>query len=174
MRGAGAPAGPVGRSIQSLLDRLDQALIIAAAIAAVLGALVLSESVFVRYFLRQSTDWQDETTVFLLVCSTCLSAPYVQSIRGHVAIEALSEILPPDVNRWRIALVDLASFGFCSFFAWKSWALFDEAWVDGQTTASSWGPPLWIPYVTMSLGMSLLTLRLALQTWSGFGGGSRA
>ncbi len=167
------PDGPLGRFVVALFDRLDRVLLVAAAIAAVLGALVLTESVVVRYLLRQSTDWQDETTVFLLVGSTFLSAPYVQSIRGHVAIEALAEILPARVNRWRVALVDLVSLAFCAFFAWKSWTLFDEAWVDGQTTSSSWGPPLWIPYATMATGMTLLTLRIALQAWLGLGGGRR-
>jgi TRAP-type C4-dicarboxylate transport system permease small subunit len=174
--GAGrlVPSGRFGAMASTALDLLDRVLLIAAAIAAVAGAIVLTESVIVRYVLKQSTDWQDETTVFLLVGSTFLSAPYVQSVRGHVGIEALAEILSPRANRWRVVLVDLASLAFCAFFAWKSWSLFDEAWVDGQTTSSSWGPPLWIPYITMSIGMTLLSLRIALQVWAGLGGGRRA
>lgn len=153
-----------GRAAASPLDWLDRILVCAAAIAALAGALVLSESVIVRYFLRQSTEWQDETTVFLLVGATFLSAPWVQAVRGHVAIEALAELLPASINRWRVAFVDFASSMFCAFFAWKSWSLFDEAWVEGQTTSSSWGPPLWIPYAAMAAGMSLLTIRLLAQT----------
>ncbi len=166
-------SGPLGVLTSTTLDLLDRVLLVAASIAAVMGALVLTESVFVRYLLKQSTDWQDETTVFLLVGSTFLSAPYVQSVRGHVGIEALAELLSPRANRVRQLLVDIASLAFCAFFAWKSWSLFDEAWVDGQTTSSSWGPPLWIPYVTMSIGMTLLSLRIALQVWLGAGGGQR-
>ena len=36
--------------------------------------------------------------------------------------------------------------------------------VDGQTTSSSWAPPLAIPYGLMALGMSLLSLQLLLQS----------
>jgi hypothetical protein len=38
-----------------------------------------------------------------------------------------------------------------------------EAWVDGQTSDSAWGPPLWIPYGLMSVGISLLVVQLLLQ-----------
>ncbi len=132
-------------------------------IAALAAALVLTSSVVSRYVMHASTDWQDETAVFCLVGATFLCAAYVQSLRGHVGIEALVTVLPAGVNRFRLLLVDAISLAFCLFFAWKSWALFHEAWVDGQTTSSSWAPPLSIPYGLMTVGMALLCLQLAMQ-----------
>jgi TRAP-type C4-dicarboxylate transport system permease small subunit len=134
-------------------------------VALVAAALVLTYSVVSRYLFKASTDWQDESAVFLLVGVSFLCAPYVQQQRGHIGIEALAAILPPAVNRIRRVLVDIACALFCGFFAWKSWLLLHEAWVDGQTTSSSWAAPLWIPYGLMALGMTLLTLQIALQLW---------
>jgi TRAP-type C4-dicarboxylate transport system permease small subunit len=35
--------------------------------------------------------------------------------------------------------------------------------VEGQTTTSTFAPPLWIPYGMMAFGMSLLALQLFVQ-----------
>ena len=135
--------------------------------ALLVASLVLTSSVLSRYFLEASTDWQDETAVFLLVGATFLASAFVQSIRGHVGIEAVSTFLPKGIDAARRIGVDAMCLAFCTLFAWKSWTLMREAWVDGMTTNSTWGPPLWIPYFLMSLGMTLLSLQILVQLVAG-------
>ena len=161
--------GALGRAT----DGLNRILTTFCALALVLASLILTYSVAVRYLFHEATYWQDEAAVFLIVGATFLSAAHVQARRGHVGIEALVEILPPWANRIRFVLVDVASLAFCCFFAWKSWSLFHEAWVDGQTSSSTWGPPLWIPYSTMAAGMTLVSLQIAMQIISFLTGRTR-
>jgi TRAP-type C4-dicarboxylate transport system permease small subunit len=142
---------------------INRALVFLGMVALLVASCVLTYSVVSRYVMQASTDWQDEAAVFCLVGATFLCAAFVQSLRGHVGIEAVSGLLSASVNAWRQVFVDLMSAAFCTFFAWKSWALFHEAWVEQQTTSSSWAPPLWIPYGLMAAGMSLLGLQLAVQ-----------
>ena len=132
-------------------------------LALLAASLVLTSSVVTRYLFKSSTDWQDETAVFLLVGATFLCGAFVQSIRGHVGIEAVSTLLSKRADALRRIGVDLLCLAFCALFAWKSWTLLHEAWVDKQTTSSSWAPPLWIPYLLMSLGMTLLALQLVVH-----------
>jgi TRAP-type C4-dicarboxylate transport system permease small subunit len=132
-------------------------------LALLAASLVLTSSVVTRYLFKASTDWQDETAVFLLVGATFLCGAFVQSIRGHVGIEAVSTLLSRRADALRRIAVDLLCLAFCALFAWKSWTLLHEAWVDKQTTSSSWAPPLWIPYLLMTLGMTLLTLQLVVH-----------
>jgi TRAP-type C4-dicarboxylate transport system permease small subunit len=140
----------------TLLLRLSMA-------AMIFTTLILTYSVVVRYFFKSPTDWQDEASVFMLVGVTFFCAAYVQSLRGHIGIEALSSMLSPRVNAVRLFVVDLVSLLFCAFFSWKSWALWHEAWADGMTTSSTFAPPLWIPYAMMAAGMTLLTLQILVQ-----------
>ena len=132
-------------------------------LALLAASLVLTSSVVTRYLFKSSTDWQDETAVFLLVGATFLCGAFVQSIRGHVGIEAVSSLLSRKTDAFRRIGVDLLCLAFCGLFAWKSWTLLHEAWVDKQTTSSSWAPPLWIPYLLMTLGMTLLSLQLVVH-----------
>jgi TRAP-type C4-dicarboxylate transport system permease small subunit len=157
-----------------VFDALDHALVSASALATIAAGLVLTYSVAVRYVLHSSTDWQDEMAVFLLVGATFLSAPYVQSMRGHIAIEAIEGFLPERIERVREIASDIICFMFCAFFTWQSWLMLLEAVDDGRVTDSAWAPPLWIPYSMVTAGMSLLTLRLVMQLGQAFGGKRRA
>lgn len=150
-------------AISRLLNHFNQLLMNAAMLALVLTACVLTYSVVSRYFFNSPTDWQDEASVFMLVGVTFFCTAYVQSYRGHIGIEALASLLPAKVNAFRMLMVDVLSFLFCTFFSWKSWTLWHEAFVDGQTTTSTFAPPLWIPYGMMAFGMSLLTLQIFVQ-----------
>ncbi len=129
-----------------------------------LACAVLTWSVFSRYLFKAATDWQDEAAVFAIVGAVFLSGAWVQAQRGHVGIDAITGLLPPRLERARLVLVDILSLLFCAFFAWKSWTLFREAWVDKMTTSSTFAPPLTIPYGLMAVGMTLLVCQLALQT----------
>ena len=167
--------------VPGIIGALDRAMRVVNRIILGLGGLclvgaclVLSYSVVVRYVLKLPTEWQDEMAVFLIVGATFFSAAAVQAKRGHVAIEALTGLLPPAVNRMRLLMADVISFLFCVFFAWKSWSLDLEAWTDGQVSQSTWGPPLWIPYTLMAAGMSLLCVQFALQIAEALAYGPRA
>ncbi len=165
--GVEAAQGGVLGALDTALRRLNWAIVALASLALVSASVILSYSVIARYFWKIPTYWQDEAAVFLLVGATFMSAGFVQQQRGHVAIGALVSVLPSSVNRMRAILVDIASLAFCGFFAWKSFGLLHEAWVDGQVSSSTWAPPLWIPYSLMAVGMTLLCLQLALQVGVG-------
>jgi TRAP-type C4-dicarboxylate transport system permease small subunit len=157
------PRGGVLGAVQTVLTAVNTMLAVLSAVALAVAGCVLTWEVIGRYFLSLHSDWQDELSTFLLVGATFGSAAWTQARRGHVGIDALAHVLPYRVDLVRRILADAFSFIFVAYFAWKSWGLLTEAWEEGQTTPSSWGPPLWIPYACMTFGMALLAIQLALQ-----------
>ena len=168
-----ATSNPLVAGLWRVLDFCNRIIVILAGIALVAACVILSYSVLGRALFHSPNYWQDEAAVFLLVGATFMTAAYVQGQRGHIGIEAFVGLLSPSANRIRLWLVDVASLLFCAFFAWKSWTLAHEAWVDGQVSNSMWSPPLAIPYVLMALGMTLLCLQILLQIIIPFAGASR-
>lgn len=168
-RPADVPVSGVLGAAQRLLDRLNALLLAVSALAAAAAGGVLTWEVAGRYFFKIPSDWQDELSIFLLVGATFLSAGWIQARRGHVGIDALQHLLPPAAERARRVLADIVSLAFCAFFCWRCWALLAEAWEDGQTTDSAWGPPLAIPYGLMAGGMTVLVVQLALQVLGAVG-----
>jgi TRAP-type C4-dicarboxylate transport system permease small subunit len=150
--------------LEAAVAWVNRATVLFGMVALLAASFVLTFSVFSRYLWKTGSDWQDEVAVFCIVGAVFLAGAWVQSQRGHVGIEAIAAILPPAVNRVRVVVVDVMTLAFCAFFAWKSWTLFHEAWVDKMTTSSTFAPPLTIPYGLMAAGMTLLVLQLALQT----------
>jgi len=156
-------AAPDDDAVEAVFARVNGVITTVSSIAMVAAALVLTYSVLSRYFLHLSTDWQDELSVFLIVGAVFMSSAAIQAQRGHVAIEAVVSVLGPGVNHVRQVVVDVASTAFCGYFAFKSWTLLAEAWTENYHSESTWGPPLWIPYSLMTVGMTLLSLQLLLQ-----------
>jgi TRAP-type C4-dicarboxylate transport system permease small subunit len=170
LRASSGEAMPQESWFTSTVGLAERALTVINAVVVTLGmcallaaSLILTYSVISRYFFGAATDWQDQVAVFCLIGAVFLSSAYVQSVGGHVAIEAVIGWLPPRADRVRRLFVHLCSLLFCGFFSWKAWALTHEAWVEGYRLAASFAPPLAIPYFMMALGTSLLTLQILLQ-----------
>ena len=162
-------AGPDIRPVQSergiagVFAGLTDIMFKISALALIVAAVVLTGGVIYSHVTHRGVVWQDEVTIYLIAGAIFLSAAAVQARRGHIGIEVLDHLLSANVNAARRAVIDALVLGFCLFFAWKAGLLLTEAWTEGQTSQSSWGPPLWIPYTVLTTGMVLLALQLAFQ-----------
>lgn len=154
-------------ALERALSLLNRALIVAGSLGLMVAALILSYSVVSRGLWGAATEWQDEASLFCLVGAIFLCVGYVQEKRGHVGIQAVEALLAPGPRRLMRRSTDLVSLLFFVFFTRKCWDLLHDAWVDGQVTNSTWGPPLWIPYSLMFAGMLLLSAQLAVQVLRG-------
>ena len=149
------PDGPADR----VLDAINRIIVMLSPTALVLAGFVLTYSVVVRYFLRHSTDWQDEMSVFLIARRRLHVGRRPRSRRSAAtsASRAIVGLLPDRVNRTRVVLVDAASLGVLRLFRLEV----------GHAAARGAGRRLllqldlgtaatWISYSLMTVGMILL------------------
>ncbi len=127
------------------------------------SAVIITNEVVWRYYLRQPHTWNLELNIFLLIGATFLAANYTQMRRGHIGTEVLQALMPAHWNRWRIFAGDVLSALLCLFVAVMVLQYDWQAWSQGWTTDSTWAPHLWIPYTLIGVGMALITLEYIIQ-----------
>jgi TRAP-type C4-dicarboxylate transport system permease small subunit len=121
---------------------------------------ITCQMIFIRYVLRESTIWQTECVVYLVVAATLIGLPFVQQRRGHVNVDLLPLMLPK-TGRFVLALIVKGlSILVIGYIAWLSYEFWHEAWAWGERSDTLWGPPLWIPYLAMPVGFGLFLLQL--------------
>jgi TRAP-type C4-dicarboxylate transport system permease small subunit len=131
----------------------------AAALCLVAAALIVTEAVIVRKLLGISTIWQIEASVFLLIFTVFAGAPFVQKNEHHLNVDLVIIHLSPRTREITLIVVSIFTCILTAILAWYAWPMWWEAVIHKEHSESLWGPPLWIPYLFLPLGMTLLFLQ---------------
>jgi TRAP-type C4-dicarboxylate transport system permease small subunit len=133
-----------------------------------LSVFVVCHMVFVRAVLGQSSIWQTEFVTFALIAATFLGSPYILLTRGHVNVDLLPLVLGHAARKPLALLASGLAFGFCALFFYSSLHWWWEAWTLNLTTPSLWRARLWIPYLSVPVGLGLLCLQYVVDLWALF------
>lgn len=126
---------------------------------------VVCHMVFVRAVLGQSSIWQTEFVTFSLVAATFIGAPYILLTRGHVSVDVVPLIVRDRTRRVLHFIGYASALAFCALFLYAAVPWWYESWQLGQTTPSIWRARLWIPYLSVPVGLALLCLELLAEIW---------
>lgn len=134
-----------------------------------MAIIVVCQMVVMRYFLNASTIWQTEFVIFSLVAATFVGSPYVLLVKGHVNVDLLPHYLGEKGRNFLAMLSNILGLSFCLLLAYVGFELYYEALVNNWTTDTIWKLPLWIPYISIPVGIGILSLQyvadiLALAT----------
>ena len=126
---------------------------------------VICQMVFVRAVLGESSIWQTEFVTFAIVGATFLGAPYILLTHGHVAVDVVPLMVAGPMRRLLHLVGMLIALTFCAFFLWASVPWWWDTFLSGQTTPSIWRPRVWIPYLTVPVGLGLLCLQFVAEIY---------
>ncbi len=155
--------GGVWPLVGRLVERINVLTGFLGALAIMAAALIVTEGVIVRKVLGLSTVWQIEMSVFLLMYACFVGAGYAQRNHHHLNVDLVIIHLSPKGREIVLLITAVVSCLICGLIAYHAWPMWWESLVNNEHTESLWGPPLWIPYLFLPLGMTLLFLQYLVQ-----------
>lgn len=129
------------------------------------SVLITCHMIFVRAVLNQSTVWQTEVVIYLMIAATLIGLPYVQKLRGHVGVDLLPVLLPASMRRGLAFATLLLTAGMVAIMLWHGWDMWHLAWSRNWKSETVMSFPLWVPYLAIPVGFGLFLLQLLGDLW---------
>ncbi len=121
---------------------------------------ITCQMIVVRFVLNQSTIWQTEAVIYLVIAATLVGLPYVQRLRGHVNVDLIPISLAPRPRFFMAVFTSLLSIVIIGIMLYYGFDYWHFAWERGWRSDTVWGVRLWIPYLAIPIGFGLLLLQL--------------
>ena len=148
------------------MDSFIRAVNFASRVTGVFAALLIAAAVIVicdivveRYILNLTTIWQIDVVTYCIVGATFVGSPYVLMTRGHVNVDVLPLHLGPTARYWLALVTSLVAFAFCVAIFVLCTAYWYEAFSERWLSNTVWRARLWIPYLSMPVGLGLVVLQ---------------
>lgn len=149
-------------NLKLLLDkRLEESVLVVTMAVMVLIMFVQSTS---RYVTGTSFSWGSELAQYLHIWQIWIGASLAVRVQAHVRVDVFINLLPPKIRRYLNFLGLLCWFFFAGFLAYEGSKYVMEVLATGQTSPSL-HVPMWIPYLAIPIGGSLMIIRLIQQLY---------
>jgi len=136
---------------------------VTAALLIALAVLVICDMVIERYILNLTTIWQIDFVTYSIVGATFVGSAYVLMNRGHVNVDILPRYTGPRARFWLALFTMVLSLGFCAVLFVLCTQFWYEAWAGNWRSNTVWRARLWIPYLSMPVGIGLLVLQYVAE-----------
>lgn len=142
---------------------LSRAAGVAAAFMIAAAVLVICDMVVERYVFNRTTIWQIDVVTYCIVAATFIGSPYVLMMRGHVNVDILPLHLGPRARFALAVFTMVVSMGFCAVLLYLCTKFWYEAYDGNWRSNTVWRARLWIPYLSMPVGLGLLVLQYVAE-----------
>ncbi|WP_109472062.1 TRAP transporter small permease subunit [Ornithinimicrobium cavernae] len=137
------------------------------ALALVAATLITTHAVITRYFFRQPTVWQTESTIYLLMLVTFIGAAYGLKHHAHVGVDLLVNAIPERPQLIARIVNAVLCLGVVLVVMVTSYLNWQEAYLYDFRSATAFRFPLWIAYAILPLGMLFVALQLLAMILEG-------
>jgi TRAP-type C4-dicarboxylate transport system permease small subunit len=100
---------------------------------------------------------------FLLIAIVFLPLSRVTRIGSHVNVTLISDFFSPRTKRMVTICTNIVATTGVTLIAFLCWQMFIETWESGSVSVGSPHIPLWIPQLSVVIGMSLVGIRMVID-----------
>lgn len=118
-----------------------------------------------RYVFNSSPDWIEEIVVYLMIWSVFLVASTLVAERGHVAATLVVEHFPMAIRRILEIVIAILALGFCVIVVVYGLEIVFQIFMSDQRSSTSIRFPLWIPYLSVPVGCTLVGMRYIIRLY---------
>lgn len=129
--------------------------------AGILAVLVVDvgAGIFGRYVIELPVTWTEELARYLMIWAALLAVSCGVARREHVAVTALLERLPQNLQRQLGAAIDALGFAFFAFLCYFGIGMTKQ----GATQyATIFEMTMWLPFAAVPISSALACLQLVL------------
>lgn len=148
------------------MDGFIRAVTFLSRVAGIFGAFLISFAVFAicdmvieRYVFNMTTIWQIDVVTYCIVGATFVASPYVLMTRGHVNVDILPLHVNPKARFWLALATSLIGCAFCIVAFVLCAGYWYQAYSENWLSDTVWRSRLWIPLLSMPVGLFLVSLQ---------------
>lgn len=124
---------------------------------------VMLFAVIARYVFNTPSIWAMELATLVFGPYFLLAGPHLLHIRAHVGLDLVQHTVRPGVRR----LLEIINYpiiiAFCVILLFYAVPFAQQAWQYGETSYSSWNPPVWPVKLFVPLALVLLGLQATAE-----------
>ncbi len=124
-----------------------------------LAVIVICDMVIERYIFNLTTIWQLDVVTYSIIATTFIGSAYVLMTRGHVNVDVLPIYLGPRARYWLAIFANLLALAFALVLFILCTKFWYQAWSSDWHSDTVWRARLWVPYLSMPVGLGLLVLQ---------------
>lgn len=146
------------RFLHDVVTALNRVVFQAASLLIFLIVPAMLFAVISRYVFNAPSSWAMELATLVFGPFFLLAGPYLLHMRGHVSLDLVQHAVGPGVRRILEIFNYPVIIAFCVILLFYALPFAQQSWEYGETSYSSWNPPIWpvtffIPAALVLLGL---------------------
>ncbi len=134
-------------------------------VLAISATLIAFYAVIMRYVFRNPPDWAEEVAIYMIIWAVFITASILAAEKGHVAATLIVERFSLKTRRYLAVFNGVVALAFCVAVAILGFRIVSAAYLNDERSMSALRFPVWLPYMSVAVGCTLVALRYVLRVF---------